>query len=251
MGHGARAHGILTHARGVLSCSQGDAIVLMSLHTSASYTLDEMGVRIWKAIGEGSTRADVIDKVMAECDLSGVHAFEEIDARIGRLLERDLVEVDACRRPARTGAASATASSPAPRVIAKAPSLPTVPSCVCLLAVVSVALRVVGLERVWRRAHGSTVRALQTPPRAYAGELARRVSVAASLCPFPTRRVEQSLVILWVLRRAGADAHLRFGVLPSPFAAHAWVEHDGVPVNDDADALKGYRPFPLVDIDPS
>ena len=54
--------------------------------------------------------------------------------------------------------------------------------------------------------------------------------------------------MLWALRRAGAAAHLRFGVLPYPFMAHAWVERDGVPVNDSVEALKLYRPFPLLDV---
>jgi hypothetical protein len=53
---------------------------------------------------------------------------------------------------------------------------------------------------------------------------------------------------LWWLRRAGVDAHLRFGVQQYPFHAHTWVEVGGVPVNDNPDALKLYRAFPLFEI---
>jgi hypothetical protein len=31
--------------------------------------------------------------------------------------------------------------------------------------------------------------------------------------------------------------------------AHAWVENAGVPVNDSAEALKLYRPFPILDME--
>jgi hypothetical protein len=126
--------------------------------------------------------------------------------------------------------------------------LPPVFVCILVLTLVSLSLPAIGLERVWRRAHGTRRRCAESPSADYVRELTRRVTLAASLCPCTTRCLEQSLVTLWLLRRAGADAHLRFGVLQYPFYAHAWVEHAGVPINDSMEALKLYRPFPLVDM---
>lgn len=51
------------------------------------------------------------------------------------------------------------------------------------------------------------------------------------LLPTDSRCLVRSLVLLAVLARRGAEAELVIGVLPQPrFAAHAWLEHDGVPL---------------------
>jgi hypothetical protein len=232
-------------ARGVVSCSQGDVIVLMSLRTSRYHTLDEVGSRVWEAIGSGCAFDQVIRRMLADFELAESTAVDEIGGFINGLIELNLVECDATPRPRPSKGIRARRASP---TVASMPSLPPVVVCVVALALVSLALPILGLERVWRRAHGSDRRCADSPSSEYIGELTRRVRLAASFCPFTTRCLEQSLVTLWLLRRAGAEAHLRFGVLQYPFVAHAWVEHAGVPVNDSREALKLYRPFPLVDM---
>jgi hypothetical protein len=54
-----------------------------------------------------------------------------------------------------------------------------------------------------------------------------------------------SLVLWWLLRRRGTDAVLRFGVRKTTgeIEAHAWVEHAGVALNDDADVHERFAPF--------
>lgn len=232
-------------ARGVVSCSQGDVIVLMSLRTGRYHTLDEVGSRVWEAIGAGGAFEDVIHRVMADFELSEPSVADEIGGFVKELIERHLVECDAGPRPMTWRNLRATSE---PRVLARVPSLPPVFVCILVLTLVSLALPILGLERVWRRAHGAGRRCADAPSPEYVRELTRRVTLAASLCPCTTRCLEQSLVTLWLLRRTGDDAHLRFGVLQYPFYAHAWVERAGVPVNDSREALKLYRPFPLVDM---
>jgi hypothetical protein len=68
--------------------------------------------------------------------------------------------------------------------------------------------------------------------------------MAATLNLFKTACLEQSLCVLWILRSLGADARLRLGVVPFPLRAHAWVEHDGVPVNEEAEIVATYRVLP-------
>jgi hypothetical protein len=54
-----------------------------------------------------------------------------------------------------------------------------------------------------------------------------------------------SLVLWWILRRRGGDAVLRFGVRKATgeLEAHAWVEHGGLALNDDADVHKRFAAF--------
>jgi len=71
-------------------------------------------------------------------------------------------------------------------------------------------------------------------------------AVAAAAAFYPRRAIclEQSLVLYRLLRRRGQPARLRVGVRPMPFAAHAWVECAGAPVNERPDRLEQLVPFP-------
>ena len=59
----------------------------------------------------------------------------------------------------------------------------------------------------------------------------------------------RSLELWWWLRRQGIDAELAIGAMAPngevEFAAHAWVEVEGVPVNDAADVGERFGRFPI------
>lgn len=57
--------------------------------------------------------------------------------------------------------------------------------------------------------------------------------------------LERSLALWWLLRRNGIEAELQIGAQTSgkEFAAHAWVEWDGMVLNDSPDVRKRYSPF--------
>ncbi|HJU64930.1 MAG TPA: lasso peptide biosynthesis B2 protein [Gemmatimonadaceae bacterium] len=71
-------------------------------------------------------------------------------------------------------------------------------------------------------------------------------SIALGAAFFPGRALclEQSLALHFLLRRAGVESRLRLGVQPHPFAAHAWVELNGEPVNDVLEHIKHFTPLP-------
>jgi hypothetical protein len=119
-------------------------------------------------------------------------------------------------------------------------------------------VKALGLRRTVRLVAGPPHGAYHAPPEPGDGTFgvpARRldgearqaaavVRTAATLYPFKTACLEQSLCVLWILRRVGADARLRLGVVPFPLRAHAWVEHHGVPVNEEAEVVATYRILP-------
>ena len=57
--------------------------------------------------------------------------------------------------------------------------------------------------------------------------------------------LEQSLVLRWLLQRKGIDARMFFGARKedSEMQAHAWVEVDGVAVNEGDDLHERFSPF--------
>lgn len=71
------------------------------------------------------------------------------------------------------------------------------------------------------------------------------VNIAARHTPFPVTCLTRSLLLQWLLRRRGVDSQLRIGVRLTQGAldAHAWVECDGVPVNDKPDVASQFAPF--------
>lgn len=61
----------------------------------------------------------------------------------------------------------------------------------------------------------------------------------------PGNCLSRSLALLYVLRARGCDAELHLGVSrpDGTFAAHAWVTHEGIVLNDTQDVASRYVPF--------
>ena len=76
---------------------------------------------------------------------------------------------------------------------------------------------------------------------------ARRICRSVDLaCVFYPRRVfclERSIATTLLLRRHGIIAELVLGARMLPFKSHAWVEVDGVPVNDKPYMREIYQVF--------
>lgn len=114
-----------------------------------------------------------------------------------------------------------------------------------LLPAVAVLLRACGmarttalLKRLGRRGEGdSSALAPQ--------EIARLVEAAASL--LRVRCLPRSLVLWHFLRHRRAPAEVRLGVsklADGGLSAHAWLEFDGLPLNEHADVFKNYAALP-------
>lgn len=112
-----------------------------------------------------------------------------------------------------------------------------------LLPAVRVALHfvtVVQLKDFEARA-GRGARSRQLPPQA----TARMVRVAARRGLTRAKCLEQSLVLRWLLLRQGIDARIFFGARKKAeqMQAHAWVEVDGISLDEDHDIHRPFSPF--------
>jgi hypothetical protein len=78
-----------------------------------------------------------------------------------------------------------------------------------------------------------------------ARNVTRLLSAAASHIFVRTNCLEQAMALCYVLRRHGVPAELRFGARKdSPrLEAHAWVEHLGIPLNEDRGEHLHFLPF--------
>ena len=71
------------------------------------------------------------------------------------------------------------------------------------------------------------------------------VNIAARHTPFPATCLTRSLLLGWLLRRRNVASNLRIGVrlTQGMLDAHAWVECEGVPVNDSSDVNEHFASF--------
>ncbi len=135
----------------------------------------------------------------------------------------------------------------APRSMSRSfPALPSILRCGALLVVTKLMLATCDLRHTLRLMAWLTRR---IPPRSdmpleFPEQVARRVTCAAALYPGRALCLEQSLVLYYLLRSAGIAATFRLGVRPHPFAAHAWVEYGGAPLNDESDHIRQFIPLP-------
>jgi hypothetical protein len=117
-------------------------------------------------------------------------------------------------------------------------------ACLAAIGAVKISLAVRGFAATLRgieSRHGE----LRDATDDAVGRIDHVVAVAAALYPGRALCLERSLVLYDRLRRAGARAEFRLGVQAAPFAAHAWVERLGLPVNDVLEHTEQFTPVPL------
>ena len=121
---------------------------------------------------------------------------------------------------------------------------------VVLLPWVAYSLRVRGFQRTRenlarRVPNGPSNTARDARSAEVAQITSRMVRAGARHGPAHPSCLEQSLVLWFLMAREGVPARLRIGVKKSAgkFEAHAWVEYDGVPLNQSEEVHHHYAAF--------
>ena len=106
-------------------------------------------------------------------------------------------------------------------------------------------LRVLGLPRFQAWLQKAPTRAALSMTLPAIKALGEAVNIAARHTPFPATCLTRSLLLGWLLRRRGVASKLRIGVrlTQGMLDAHAWVECEGVPVNDSPDVNAQFVSF--------
>lgn len=114
-----------------------------------------------------------------------------------------------------------------------------------LLPLFWLGLRLAGLQRfqAWLDRSPIAPRAPLSQPEAAA--LGVAVNRAANHILGPASCLTRSLLLRWLLRRYGTPSDLRIGVRleEDVLVAHAWVEKDGIPVNDSPEVVARFAAF--------
>jgi hypothetical protein len=122
---------------------------------------------------------------------------------------------------------------------------PNIVTSFAALAATDLALRFLGFARsvgIARRL-AQRKRTAPTNTASLVPAVCRRVAMAGVFYPGRARCLEQSLALYVLLRRRGVPANLKLGVQPYPFNAHAWVELDGVALNERPETIQQFVPL--------
>jgi hypothetical protein len=103
-----------------------------------------------------------------------------------------------------------------------------------LLPLAWAGLRVLGLSRLHSWATRSPIRAGASRSDVELASIGALINVAGNHVPFPSTCLTRSLLLIWLLGRRGVRSELRIGVrmIEGGIDSHAWVEHEGKPIND-------------------
>ena len=106
-------------------------------------------------------------------------------------------------------------------------------------------LRLAGLKRFQAWLDRSPIARRAPLTQAEAAALGVAVNRAANHILGPATCLTRSLLLRWLLRRFGTASDLRIGVCfeQGKLAAHAWVEKDGIPVNDRPEVVARFAAF--------
>jgi Transglutaminase-like superfamily len=255
----------------VFVCLQGEHVVFLDVRKDRYFALEAaqtrgLGALVagWPAAIEGA-RARAADS--SEAVQSSVIAL---------LLERGLLSADAqsgrIATPVTVESLTGELSADAYEELAR-PPVSTVRRFVACAASASFMLRFLGFERVVRRvsrrnqmhsastapAHYEPVASDAASSHAAAGPAAdsldsdrvhRLVATFASLRPFFFTAKDMCLFETFALSeflaRHGVFPRWVFGVQARPFAAHCWLQHGGIVINDTVDHVGRYAPIMVV-----
>ena len=118
-----------------------------------------------------------------------------------------------------------------------------------VLPFVTLGLRLAGLRRCqrWlaRGTGGSGARGVTGDEQRRIQRTVQMVRLAARHALGAPTCLTQSLVCWWLLRGQGIDGDLRIGTRKEngQFEAHAWVEYQGLVLNDRCDVQQRFTPF--------
>jgi len=228
----------------VVSTQSGDTTVLMDARRSIYYTLDAVGSRIWHLLAYGSTVRETASCLIDEFDVAPVQVLSDVMATRDRLLANRLIVASA------GSADMSRPATPQPLAATKNASthirVPSVPRCAWILLRIKVSLSVLGFERTigWiaRRVRDTSPNAQAATETVEHAE--RAVALAGAFYPGRARCLEQSMALYYLLRGQGVPLQYCHGVQCHPFRAHAWVEFNGVVVNDVAEHVAHFCRFP-------
>lgn len=90
---GRRVNGSIRLRRGAVEWRQvGDEVVVLDMHSSMYFAVNDAGAAIWPRLVAGATRAELVSLLEARYDVSAEDAASDVDDFLCSLRDKDLLE---------------------------------------------------------------------------------------------------------------------------------------------------------------
>lgn len=86
--------GIFQRAEGLLTAEAGDDLLMMNVTLGRYFNLNPVGARVWALLEKPLTLQALADKLTEEYEVSEPVLFEELQAFLQILLQRELIVVN-------------------------------------------------------------------------------------------------------------------------------------------------------------
>jgi hypothetical protein len=93
-GERVRADALLTLSEHAHHVRMDDQIIVADMRSGHYFGLDGVGARVWELLGQRATRNGIIDRLLAEYEVSRDVLERDVESLLRDLLDRRLVERD-------------------------------------------------------------------------------------------------------------------------------------------------------------
>lgn len=113
-----------------------------------------------------------------------------------------------------------------------------------ILAITKIIVKFASFGWIVARFEGSQKRTFMVrTPQSWCAQIRSAFRQAELILQREDNCLPRSLAFLWLCQRRGYRPKLVVGVRIQPFAAHAWIQDDGVVLNDSVDNVRLYKPI--------
>jgi hypothetical protein len=224
---------------GVRMSLTGETGVLMDVQRDRIYSLDRIGAEIWRLFAQGHNPEAIAVNISTVHGASVSLVHGDVLRFLDRLEQSGLVLRGGSPAPAaststRDPAKSATHTASAPR----GPAL--VARSVWQLLRVDLELSLRGFGHLYRSVADHPTKRVSCEERTVAA-VCRAIDHACALYPRRALCLQRSAATTRLLRDYGAPAMLVVGTRKHPLRMHAWVEVEGLVVNDKRGVKEYYQ----------
>jgi hypothetical protein len=223
---------------------QGGESVLLDVVHGKYHTLNEVGTRIWELLATPTTVAAIVRRVCTEYDIDGPEAdrvASDVSALIRQLRKSGLLQSG----ESHTSGGASTANARRPVQARRTLEVPSTFMSGMLIVLVRCALKTAGYVWTarWIMDRVERVPVTDGHDDATVAAVEYRIAMGAAFFPGRAACLERSLALYCYLRSRGVAVEYRLGARLYPFAAHAWIEYRGVPINDVPEHVTHFYPI--------
>ena len=231
---------------------QGDRTILFCLKRNRYLGLDGLGSYIWSCLEQRQSPRQILSRLVSEFETEKV-TRKELSSDLGHFLSdlitwgalipagervkdhgKERVALHVTDQVAATASASVRDSAEV-----------RLTTTLGLLGLMYFLVRTVGLYATLRMVTKWNLGGRHIARKSVIRYPIDTLGIAVALFPGKADCLEQSLVLFVLLRRRGYPSSLCFGCTPYPFAAHAWLECEGVPISESSEFLQRFARFSL------